>query len=227
MREVLCICELIPDLRLATRVTLLMHWREVEATSNSGRLALEALKNGEMRVRGGIMQGRLETEGLFPKEYRQVILFPTAEARVLTPELAGESEKPLHLIVPDGTWRQAKKVLSREPSLAGLPCVKLPPGPPSNYRLRSSPHEGNISTFEAVARALGILEGEAIQRRLEELFATMVERVLWTRGKLQLSELKTFWPEAALREFHNDGKKGEPRVSRSREKPAAAENKDD
>ncbi len=219
MREVLCICELIPVIPLKTRLTLLMHWREVKSTSNTGRIATLALPNSEMRVRGGIQQTQLDTDGLLRDHLQPLILFPAPGARELTPELVRSFDRPIHLIVPDGTWRQARKVVTREPVFAGVPCVMLSPGKPSAYQLRSSPHEQNISTLEAVARALGVIESPEVQEKLEKLFTILVERVLWSRGKLQLSELKTGYPVEAMEAFYKDGCAGNPRSSRA--KPVA------
>ena len=40
-----------------------------------------------------------------------------------------------------------------------------------------------LATFEAIARALGILEGVGIQHELEKVFTMLVDRLLWARGK--------------------------------------------
>ena len=48
-------------------------------------------------------------------------------------------EMPLLLIVPDGTWRKARKLLYLNPLLDALPRVTLGQVPPSRYRLRKAP----------------------------------------------------------------------------------------
>jgi DTW domain-containing protein YfiP len=63
--------------------------------------------------------------------------------------------------------------------------VRLPAGPPSRYVLRAHPDAGCLATLEAVARALGILEGAEVRRRLEELLDRFVQRTLWARGRLR------------------------------------------
>jgi DTW domain-containing protein YfiP len=40
-----------------------------------------------------------------------------------------------------------------------------------------------LATFEAIARALGVLESAAVQARLEHVFHLMVERTLASRGQ--------------------------------------------
>jgi DTW domain-containing protein len=79
--------------------------------------------------------------------------------------------------------------------------VTLPAAGPTEYRLRAEPREGGLATLEAVARALGILEGDAgpeIERAMLAVFRVMVERTLWFRGKLHDHEVTGGIPEAAL-----------------------------
>ena len=62
------------------------------------------------------------------------------------------------------------------------PNVTLPPGPPTRYRLRRTPHAGALSTFEAIARALAILEYPEIEEPLMRALDLFVERTLVLRG---------------------------------------------
>jgi DTW domain-containing protein YfiP len=87
------------------------------------------------------------------------------------------------LVVPEGSWGQARRAVRREPWLLDAERVCLPSGPPSHYRLRTAPHEHGLSTLEAVARALGVLEGEAIERALLAMLDAFVERSLAVRGR--------------------------------------------
>jgi DTW domain-containing protein YfiP len=80
------------------------------------------------------------------------------------------------LLVPDGNWNQARRAFRRDPDARGAEPVILPPGAPSRYGLRRRPHDAAMSTLEAVARALGVLEGEVIERRMMEAFDLFVER---------------------------------------------------
>ena len=88
---------------------------------------------------------------------------------------AGEvPSPPAHLVVIDGTWLQADRMLRDNPSLAALPRVGLAHDRESGYAgLRREPAPGHLSTIEAVALALGALErdparfapmGEAFRR---------------------------------------------------------------
>jgi DTW domain-containing protein YfiP len=195
----LCLCGDIVPLILNTRVTLYMHWRERLRATNTGWLACLALPNGEIRLRGAREQELRPAEAAPLKN--ALLLFPSQDAVELTSEWLTGQHRPVTLVVADGSWNQAKKVPYRESSLAGIPNVKLPVGAPSCYRLRRSPHVQNLSTLEAIARALGIIEGREVQVSLESLFLKMVERRLWSMGQLRPEECVTVIPEEAILAF--------------------------
>jgi hypothetical protein len=70
-----------------------------------------------------------------------------------------------------------------------------------------------LSTLEAVAGALGVIEGPAVEAELARLFAAVVERTLWSRGSLPIERCTTGIPEAAVRAFHEDGVRGSRAVA--------------
>ena len=79
--------------------------------------------------------------------------------------------------------------------------MTLPTGDPSVYRLRSEPREGGLATFEAIVRALCILEGERaaeLEQTMLKLFNIMVERTCWLRGTLSDEQVSGGIPAAAL-----------------------------
>jgi DTW domain-containing protein len=211
MRQVLCICQVIPKLNLQTRVVILMHFREARLTTNSAKLASVSLEQSEIRMRGQIGKPILP-EGIISEQTQPLFLFPSTDSVELSPSFLSQFNKPFTLIVPDGSWRQAKRVGRREPILREVPHVKLPPGAPSSYRLRREPSDEHVSTFEAIARALGVIEGKAVQERLEYLFEVMVERMLWGQGILPKEKCRYPIPPAAIEAYFIDGARGSPKA---------------
>jgi DTW domain-containing protein len=165
---------------LTTRVVVLMHEREVRRPSNTGRLALACLTNSALAVRH---PGDDDAVVWRPKESTPALLFPSADAVPLA-EWHLRTQGPVTLLVPDGTWGQARRLHQRLPGLRGVVCVKLPAGPPTAYHLRAQVGAERVSTMEAIARALGVLEGPEVQAALERVFTIMVDRTLWMRGRL-------------------------------------------
>lgn len=192
MRKDLCLCAHLPRLALRTQVILLMHVGERDKPSNTGRLAHLCLPNSEIRYRGERDGTPLRLDGLVTESFETWMLHLSPQSEALTPALVARTEKPVRLLVPDGTWSQASRLgsqLARQ-----LPAVKhvmlSASRRPSEYKLRSEHHPDGMATFEAIARALGVLEGAHVQEPMEEIFRRMNDRVLYTRGKLAAAEVR-------------------------------------
>jgi hypothetical protein len=67
---------------------------------------------------------------------------------------------PVTLVVVDGTWWQARKVIRENPELSALPRYTFTPPTPSEYRIRKEPDATCVSTIEALVHVLGVLEGD-------------------------------------------------------------------
>ena len=177
-------CDELPQLVTRTRVVVVMHRRETYRTSNTGRLAVKVLASAACAVRGGKEPRAAPTD----LGARRLVLFPSDEARTLTAADAGDGAGETVLIVPDGTWSQAQRVLRREPCAQGAEIVRLPPCAPTRYALRRNTREGALCTFEAVAAALGVLEGPELEARLLACFDTFQARALSVRGRRSVLE---------------------------------------
>lgn len=170
-------------------VSLVVHVRELKLTSNTAQFVRELLpNNAHFDVRGHV-EGPLDFAPIMARPGRALFLYPNEEAQELTPEFSQRHPGPYHLIVPDGNWHQARKVYQREPLLKGVPTVKLPEGIVGEYQLRKAPQPSYVSTFEAVAHALGVLESESVRDEMMTFFRIFVKSTLHARkdffGKLE------------------------------------------
>ncbi len=181
MHASLCLCEAIPTFDLSTRVVLVMHNLERAKTSATGPLALRCLANSELRVHGR-KDRPLDLTALFTEERRVLSLFPTEGAPLLCAEFLAKDKRPVTLVVPDGNWGQALQMMRRIPGLPAAENVRLPMGERSRWTLRRQFREDGLSTFEAVARAVGIIESKAAEAAMEALFERMVKTVEKARG---------------------------------------------
>ena len=173
-----CLCPLIPSLDSRTRVLLLQHPSEVSHALNTARLAALGLTNAELIV-GEVFED-LPTLLNLPG-YRPRLLFPADDAQPM--QAYGESDEPLLLVVPDGTWRKARKMLHLNPLLAALPRVTLAEGGVSRYRLRKAPGPGALSTIEAIVQALQTLEAPASFEPLLKPFEALIEGQIAAMGE--------------------------------------------
>lgn len=160
-----CLCPVIPTVPTQTRIVIVRHHLERWRSSNSGRLAHLALPNSEIIDHGGLAG--------------PAVLPSLADAWLLFPEgapIERVERPPGQLVVLDATWSQARRMFRKISALRGLPILRLPDDAMPVARLRESPGIGRVSTIEAIARALRLLEGEAAAAPLEALFAVAVER---------------------------------------------------
>ena len=176
-----CICSATPRLDLATRLILVMHFREMRKVTSTAILAMNALSHSEFRLHGKQHQ-RLNLDDLNDPDRRLLVLYPDPSAATLSPAFLEKDNRPVSLIVLDGTWGQAARMRKRILGLPNAEAVKLPKGPPGEWTIRKTPDPNRLSTYEAIARAYGIIESPVVQTQLETVFRLMVKRIRYTRG---------------------------------------------
>src|SRR6185295_9268722 len=151
-----CYCQDLHPVPTRTHVVFLQHPRERRVAIGTARLAHLALANSELHV-GVDFQSSDRVRALAAERSGDVALLFPSEGATDAPRL---SRPPSTLVVIDGTWPQAKKLLKLNPALLQLPRVGLRPRRPSNYRIRREPAEHCLSTVEAVAEVLSHMEGD-------------------------------------------------------------------
>ncbi len=154
------------------RFLVLRHVSEAPKLSNTARWAALALPGAEIVDYGRPGEA---LEDAFLAGPGAVALFPSphpAPAPVQPPRL---------VVVPDGTWGQARRMMQRVPALRALPRLSLC-GPPAGLRCRRPHREDGMSTLEAIAGALAALGHGDASARLLGLHAAGVERVLRLKG---------------------------------------------
>jgi len=156
-----CICDHIPRVETRTRFVILRHAWEIDKGSNTGRLAHLALPNSVVHDIGRKDQP-FDPAWIPPGSW---VLFPGPATE---PEGVPEA-----VVVLDGTWGQARRMVHRNEALWALPRVSFA-APPERRRLRTPPTDAGMSTIEAMAQVLGRYEDPEKGRALDALYD-----VLW------------------------------------------------
>ncbi len=170
MRAELCVCPIIPRIATRTQYLILRHRLEGTRTSNTGRLAHLALPNSQLIDYGG---GE-PFDGEQLAESGTWLLYMDGSP-------APQSDPPKRLVILDGTWRQARRMFTRIPQLWRMPRLTLPAPVSPVARLRQPTHAEGMSTLEAIAGAVGMLEGAENGQKLLALHAEAVRRGLSLR----------------------------------------------
>ena len=165
-----------------TRFVILMHpkeWKREKAAT--GRLTRLCLGNAEIRVGVGFdgdagLRAILDDPGNHP-----VLLAPGEGALDLSREGARGLDpggRRLVVILLDGTWSLARKMLRESRCLRALPRAQFGNPPPSRYVIKQQPAPGCLSTLEAVHETLVALDRAGLDRyplpaQLPDLFERM------------------------------------------------------
>ena len=151
-----CICERLPRVRLPWPIVGLQHRKEIHKPTNTARL-LPRVSEGCSLVTIAL-RGRpwsVELLGESPEKF--VVLFPSADAAQLDAERLDALAASNHgIILLDGSWRQAGRMVRRAAGVSTLPRVTLPPGGPSRWPARQAPRPDQLCTFEALVRLVAL-----------------------------------------------------------------------
>jgi len=133
--------------------------------SGTGRLCAIALSGTPLFVGVDFSQhaglnALLNDPGLYP-----CLLYPGPTALNLsgTAPLALPPGRDLLVIIVDGTWVEARKVVHRSRNLQRLPRVSFTPGALSRFRIKHQPRPEYLSTIEAAYEVLGALEARGYE----------------------------------------------------------------
>ena len=198
-----CLCGALPSIITQTRIVVVGHVFELDRPTNTTHLAHLMLPELDMIRRGGRPTASRRpnelgaTSRVAPADGgTTALLYPSEDAAILTAEWAHQQPQ-LTLVLADGTWPQARRAVRREPCLAKLPRLRLPDGPPTQFWLRDQVRtDQHLCTLEAIARALGIIEGHRVEAQLIAGLETFVRRILASRGRLRGPQAHSSAPAA-------------------------------
>ncbi|GLT88729.1 hypothetical protein SLE2022_067410 [Rubroshorea leprosula] len=202
-----CLCHALPTTPLPTRtkVLILQHPHESRHKLNTTPLISKSLQNATI-----ISSRRLQPHHVADHSTPAIYLFPPspstptyALSELQSSNLLNYQTTPLLLIVFDGTWKHAKEMVSAsEGVLKGFALRVSLDGVDENATggsiynnelvLRKEPFGGCVSTLEAVARCLGVIEPNG--KQVEEVLIGILREMV----RLQAGFLKPLKPRPKL-----------------------------
>jgi DTW domain-containing protein len=162
----------VPSLASRTEIVFVQHPREADMPVGTARMAHLSLPSSTL-IEGVRVDAHPRMREIFARPDDVAVLFPSARSE---PESAWMERPPKTLIVIDGTWSQAKKILKLNPHMASLRQLHFTPEKPGNYRIRKEPTDQHVSTIEAVSLMLQRIENNPVFSRMLEPFDWMVDR---------------------------------------------------
>ena len=179
--ESMCWCAHVPAIATRTRVVILQHPRERYVAIGTGRMTAMCLTSASLHLGVEFADDAAVRAALADPERPAALLWPGEWAIDIA---ESPPTGPITLVVIDGTWSTAKKVVRKNPFLASLPRYAFAPAAPSAYRIRREPRDDYVSTIEAVVHVLTVLEGDRFQPMLAP-FTAMVDGQLDCQSRLR------------------------------------------
>lgn len=155
-----CFCDHIQPFEPRTRIVILMHPKENrKQRTGTGRLAHLCISGSRLFPGQDFtdfpeVNRLIEDPALFP-----TVLFPDETSRDISRDgIEIPAGRRLLVFVPDGTWRQARKILRLSPNLQDLPHIRFSPPEISRFLIKKEPRPNFVSTIESIHHLLGELE---------------------------------------------------------------------
>lgn len=173
--QLVCFCADVRRVDNRTEVLIVQHPRERRHPFGTARIA--ALSLSRVRLTMAARDGERWSASDPGFEEPAALLFPGTTATVLDIE-AADPLRLRTLVLVDGTWPNAAKLVRDNPWLQALPRVALRPTQPGRYRIRKARRpDVQLSTIEAISAALHVLEPDTPSLgALLMTFEAMVDR---------------------------------------------------
>lgn len=162
--------------KMAFEVVLVYHPKEIIKSTNTGHVIQRSLPNHTKELIWHRQTLSQQVSELSP-DYETVLLYPSEEAIPIEAYCnhQGDPPKPIRLVVLDGTWQQAQKMMLQSPALKALPKVKLVHMPKSQYELRKNQKPMGLCTLESAAEALSEMGYPDVKNHLMKRFYEWLE----------------------------------------------------
>lgn len=180
-----CVCALTPTLKTPAQFWILIHPEERRKPTNTARLIRATLPH----TRLFLWHRTTPPAGFVPllqdPQFAPVLLFPQGETASQEPAPLGvsrlysaqrppsQTEPAPAFVLLDGTWSQARKMLTHSAYVRGIPRLSLQPSAPSTYTLRRQRCGQYLSTVEvaiALLHAVGSTEAGTLLQAYFRVF---------------------------------------------------------
>ncbi|MFA6890642.1 MAG: tRNA-uridine aminocarboxypropyltransferase [Sphaerochaetaceae bacterium] len=144
-----CLCPYITETDTGVKFVILMHPKEAyHQRTGTGRLTALSLKNSEIRIGIDFTDDEKLNGMLCDSRYQPFLLFPGKDFQTAETlqEIPG---KQLLVVVIDGTWPCAKKILRLSSNLRMLPTLSFSGNYRSAFAFKREPSEECLSTIES------------------------------------------------------------------------------
>ena len=164
-----CLCSFIKPFETNSTFCILMHPMEAyKEKVGTGRATHLFLKNSKLLIGVNFNDNKNFIKLVNDESYFPLILYPGENAINLSSknsaDLAVLKDKKLLIIVIDGTWPCAKKIMRESTILHSLPRLSFNNDNESNFSIKHQPDKYCLSTIESVHKVINLLATHEIEK---------------------------------------------------------------
>lgn len=174
-----CVCWLAEQQTVNARFVLLLHPNEPFRPSNTAGLIRQVIPATDCFVWHRKTPPQALLHLLQDPNYRPWLIFPADR-----PELAQRS-KPWQqnndgrtdlFLIPDGTWKEVRKMVRQSPWLAELDILAFQPEQTTKYKLRRNPDLDHLCTAEIACQLLTLISEQPASAALSQHFERFLQQ---------------------------------------------------
>ncbi|WP_434927474.1 tRNA-uridine aminocarboxypropyltransferase [Shewanella sp. HL-SH2] len=170
-----CVCHAVSPFLARTNVIVMQHESEVNHAKNTVRLIRLVMPNMRVFV-GETAEDFIDLQAYLAQASKPIyVVYPSDNSQTVSQSGA---QADSIIILLDGTWRKAYKILQSNPWLQHYPAIHLDVEHASNYIIRKAKRPDSLSTLEATALLLSALDKTLDTEPLFAVFDAMVQHRL-------------------------------------------------
>lgn len=152
-----CCCSQIEPQQCQLEFALLLHENEHHRATATSKIIQQVLPTIQLYQWQRKDPPKALLERINAADTEVWLLFPADRPELITrsrPFKPAEKKRSTLIIVPDGTWKEVRKIVRKSPWLDQLPILSFSPARKSRYDLRRNPDADHLCTAETVAELL-------------------------------------------------------------------------
>ncbi|MFT5033718.1 MAG: DTW domain-containing protein YfiP [Bacteroidia bacterium] len=172
-----CICDALITMECNYQLIILQDPTESRHALSSAPILEKSIRNTRLLI-GEIF----DPEKIIGPDWQScsVLIFPSEHAVTANPLRDSQIST---VILLDGTWKKARRLMHLNPWLRELPTFALQPDQLSKYKIRKSPRTDGLSTIEAAVCVLNELQPEKDFSGILAAFHKMIELQITAMGE--------------------------------------------
>lgn len=171
-----CCCSQSTPTTSRVKLALLLHESEPSRPTTTSKIILNTIQNTQAYLWKRNEPPLELIQQIEDKNTDAWLLFPAdrEELKVRQQEIKLNTGHETLIIVPDGTWKEVRKIVRKSPWLDQLPLLAFDPKTPSRYDLRRNPDPDHLCTAETVIELLKLCDELSPATQLTQAFDAFI-----------------------------------------------------